>query len=147
MSDLERMAILDFVIGVLKEHERTLDSAVSRLEKNLKELRQTKRHSKFVLFSCTSWEDFREVSKRAEAISFKIEQQVTIRALKGSYMYEYKQASARYTYEYRQTPSVVDSQSKKDALPTDSEELRNWLARQLLVPKKKIIQGELSFFP
>ena len=136
MSDLERMATLDFVIGVLREHERALDSVSDRLEKSLKELRQTKRHSKFVLLSCTSWEDFKEVTKRVEAISFRVSPQVTVRALKGSYMYEYKQ-----------TPSTEDPRPTKDALPADTEELRNWLARQLHVSKKKVIQGELSFFP
>jgi len=136
MSDLERMATLDFVIGVLREHERALDSVSDRLEKSLKELRQTKRKSKFVLLSCTSWEDFKEVTKRAEAISFRVSPQVTVRALKGSCMYEYAQA-----------PSSEDSRSRKDALPTDPEELRNWLSRQLHASKRKILQGELSFFP
>ena len=136
MSDLERMATLDFVIGVLREHEKALDSVSDRMEKSIKELRQTKRQNKFVLFSCTSWEDFKEVANRAEAISFRAAPQVTVRALKGSYM-----------YEYVQTPSNENPRPKKDAFPADSEELRKWLARQLRVPKKKVIQGELSFFP
>ncbi len=136
MSDLERMATLDFVIGVLREHERTLDGIGDRLEKSLKEVRQSKRQSKFILFSCMSWEDFKEVAKKSEAISFRVSPQVTARALKGNYM-----------YEYIQTPISEDSKPTINSLPNDSEELRSWLARQLHVSKKKVIQGELSFFP
>jgi hypothetical protein len=134
MSDLERMDTLDFVIGVLKKHEKALDSISSRLERALRELRQTKRQGRFVLFSCTSWEDFKEVSRKAEAASFQINQNITIRTLKGSYMYEFTEPSSGQT----------DLKTKGLALPRGPEELRNRLTDELSISRKKIIQGELS---
>ena len=131
MSDLERMATLDFVIGVLKQHEKALDSISRRMEKTL---RQTKRQGKFVLFSCTSWEDFKEVSSKAEAVSFQVNQNIRIRALKGSNMYEFTEPSS----------SQADLKSKEWALPRCPEELRNRLAYELSISRKKIIEGELS---
>jgi len=137
MSDLERMATLDFVIGVLKEHEKALDSISNRLEKSLKDLKQTKRQGKFILFSCTSWTDFKEISRRAEAVSFQVDQNIAIRALKGSSMYEFKEPTSGQT----------EAEQRGWALPREPEELRERLAYELRISKKKIIHGELRLSP
>lgn len=134
MSDLERMATLDFVIGVLKEHEKALDSISRKLDKSLRDLSKARRQGKFVLFSCTSWEDFKEISKKAEAVSFQVEQNIMIRALKGSNMYEFTEPLS----------GQANSKLKGWALPRDPEELRDRLAYELHISKKKIIRGELS---
>ncbi len=137
MSDLERVATLDFIIGVLKEHEKALDSIGSRLERSLKDLRHSKRRTRLVLFSCASWDDFKEISSKAEAVSFRINSRITVRALKGNYLYEFSEPH----------PSQADSSTEKWVLPRDPKKLRDRLALELHVPKNKVIQGELSIFP
>ncbi|MEM2093959.1 MAG: hypothetical protein QXI32_01525 [Candidatus Bathyarchaeia archaeon] len=134
MSDLERVATIDFVISVLKEHEKALDSIGHQLKNELRNLRQVKKQARFIFFSCISWDDFKEVSQRAEAVSFRINTKTRIRALKGNYVYEFNEPQ-------------TDQPTEGWILPHNPAKLRDLLAQELHIPKKKVIQGELFVFP
>jgi len=140
MSDAERINALDFVISVLREHEKALDSIAQKLEEGLKSFREMPKQA-FTLFSCVRWSQFKEASEGAEAVSFKLDDELEIRALKGNFIYKYKEA----IFGREEEGGCGLLASLKPRL--DSEEVRDWTAKELKVPKNRVIEGEIRLSP
>jgi len=144
MSDSEKVTALDFVINVLREHEKALDSVARRLEEELKDLSDVKKgvvSKPSVLFLCIKWSDFKKASKGSEVISFSLNDELEVRALKDNILYEYKEAVLK------RTDSMECGLKGNMKLRLDAEEVRKWLAKELKVPSDRVMEGEIRFSP
>jgi hypothetical protein len=153
MYDSEKINALDLVISVLREHEKTLDSLIENLESVLKNFSATSEKTKTtaaktiegvkynVNILCDEWNEFREACTEAEAVSFRLDDKLSIKALQGKITYEYREPIRRHI-EIMGCEVPVKFQTH-----LDPSELRRVLSKELNVPEKRIIQGEISFPP
>lgn len=146
MSDSEKMNALDFVITVLKEHEKTLDFLIEKLESALKSFPGVSEEAKIVTAAqrsinvqCQEWSEFREACVKAEAVSFRIDGDLEIEALQGSVIYEYKEPTNGHIQTMR-CGIPVRFQTHLD--PCD---VRRVLSKELDVPENRIIRGHIQF--
>jgi len=157
MSDSEKMNALDFVINVLREHEKNLDALIGRLEEILSGLPTTvaeeeeieekaeeaKREAKAarvpVNILCESWSDFKDACSGAEIIAFNHNGVLSIKALHGNIIYEYREALPTHAGNL-QCGVPVRFQTNLDAA-----EIKKVLSRELNVPESRIIRGEIHF--
>ena len=151
MSDSEKMSALDFVISVLREHEKSLDAIEEKFEKLLSDLsalaakkgekpegaRPSGRSSIHV--SCMEWEEFRELCLEPEIVSFQIEDALKIKVLKGNMIYEYSEQIGRHL-ESLGCGIKVDFQASINPL-----KVKRFLSRELKVQENKIIHGDIQF--
>jgi hypothetical protein len=155
MSD-EEMDALDFVINVLREHEKNLDALISRLERILSRLptvvekeeigekaeeakKETGAAKVPVNILCESWSDFKSACSGAEIIAFNHDGVLSIKALHGNIIYEYREALLGHTGSL-QCGVPVKLQTNIDAA-----EIKRVLSRELKVPENRIIKGEINF--
>ncbi|MEM2341529.1 MAG: hypothetical protein QXX94_00500 [Candidatus Bathyarchaeia archaeon] len=155
MSDSEKMNALDFVINVLREHEKNLDALISRLEEILTELStkgeereieekaETKKAPKAigvpVNIICESWSDFKDACSGAEVITFHQNNALSIKALQGNIIYEYREALPTHLGSLR-CGIPVRLQANLDV-----SEIKKALSKELNVPESRIIKGEIQF--
>lgn len=171
MSDSEKMNALDFVINVLREHEKNLDILISKLEEIVSELpvaireiseisekpkeeekapapapaamvceSKGERISKApVKIICDDWSDFKEACRKAEIIAFHQNETLSIKALQGNIIYEYREMIP-IRVENMRCGISVRSQTFLDPL-----EVKRIIARELNLPENKIIKGEIQF--
>jgi len=153
MSDSERMSAVDFIISVLREHEKNLDSLIEKLDsisKNLSELTVSKKRSaaqvKYdghanIHITCEDWEEFRELCREAKTFSFHLDNELKIMALHGNTVYEYREPMPKRT-ERLECGIPVYFQAQ-----LSPEKIRRFLQRELNALNKKIIRGEIRFSP
>ncbi|MBS7607088.1 MAG: hypothetical protein QW502_03215 [Candidatus Bathyarchaeia archaeon] len=157
MSDSEKMNALDFVINVLREHEKNLDALISKLEELLaglptaiaetpeaeekpEEARKTpKAAGAPVNIVCESWSDFKEACNGAEIITFHQNGILSVKALQGNIMYEYREALPT------QIGSLQCGIPVRLQANLDASEIKKTLSRELSVPENRIIKGEMQF--
>ncbi|RJS84257.1 hypothetical protein CW706_04480 [Candidatus Bathyarchaeota archaeon] len=152
MSDSERMSAVDFIISVLREHEKNLDSLIDKLNsvsKNLIEATSKRKEPSQVRYEtrgnvyvrCENWEEFKELSKEADVLSFNLDDELKIVALHGNVIYEYREPIVgRIEYLGCGVPVYLQAQ-------LSPERIRKFLLRELKAPEKKIIRGEIRFSP
>ena len=153
MSDPERMSAVDFIISVLREHEKNLDSLIEKLDaisKNLSELTASKKKNETTVsynghanvhITCEDWEEFRELCKEAETFSFHLGNELRIMALHGNTIYEYKEPIPKHT-EHLECGVPIYFQAQ-----LNPEKIRRFLLRELNTSDKRIIHGEIQFSP
>ena len=152
MSDSERMSAVDFIISVLREHEKNLDSLIDKLNsvsKNLleitskrKEVSQGRYEARGNIYvRCEDWEEFKELSREADVLSFNLDGELKIVALYGNVIYEYRESIPGRT-EHLECGVPVYLQAQ-----LSPEKIRKFLLRELKVSEKKIIRGEIRFSP
>ena len=149
MTDPERMSALDFIISVLREHEKTLDSLVGRLENLSLRLTANKKNDMqsrhegggCVRILCENWEEFKELSREAEVFSFHLDGELKIMALQGNRIYEYSEPILNHM-GYLRNGIPIRFQAQ-----IDPEEIRKFLLRELNASGKKIIRGKILFSP
>lgn len=167
MSDSEKMNALDFVINVLREHEKNLDLLISKLEEIISELpvaireisedkekpkeeerktpaivceaKEEKVSKAPVKIICDDWSDFKEACRRAEIIAFHQNETLSIKALQGNIIYEYREMIPIRAENMRCGISV------RFQTILDPLEVKRTIARELNVPENKIIKGEIQF--
>lgn len=158
MSDSEKMSALDFVISVLKEHERTLDSLIEKFDGVLKHIPEApKRKTKArtapektkpvalvksnINVSCEEWDEFKEACMEAEAVSFQLDTELRITALHANIIYDYREP----------VPNRAESMGcgfpVKFKARLDPSEVSRFLSEELKVPENKIFRGEIRFSP
>ena len=149
MTDSERMSALDFIISVLREHEKTLDSLIERLE-NISLYLDTNKKNNIraryergcnVRILCEEWEEFKELSREAEVFSFHLGNELKIMALHGNRIYEYKEPILTHI-GYLKSGIPIRFQAQ-----LDPERIRKFLRKELNISGKKIIHGEIRFSP
>ena len=153
MSDPERMSAVDFIISVLREHEKNLDSLIEKLDaisKNLSELTASKKKNEATVsynghanvhITCEDWEEFRELCKEAETFSFHLGNELKIMALHGNTIYEYKEPIPKHI-EHLECGVPIYFQAQ-----LNPEKIRRFLLRELNTSDKRIIHGEIQFSP
>ncbi len=168
MSDSEKMNALDFVINVLREHEKNLDLLISKLEeivselpvaiREISEISEKPKEEKApapaamvceskgekiskaqVKIICDDWGDFKEACHRAEIIAFHQNETLIIKALQGNIIYEYREFIPIRVENMRCGISV------RSQTFLDPAEVKRAIARELNVPENKIIKGEIQF--
>ncbi len=136
-----KMDVLDFIIDTLREHEKHLDSLTERLEsfveafdekvgkKSIEQTMLLERtqpetpsiDSPLSVVECARWSDFREKSREAKVVTFKVsEKRLEVSCAHTDIIYRYM-----VTFE----PS--------------SERLKGWLSENLGVPKEKIVESRI----
>jgi hypothetical protein len=146
MFGSEKINALDLVISVLKEHEKTLDSLIEKLEDVLKDHSATSEKTKTttgakysVNILCDEWNEFREACIGAEAVLFRLDDRLSIKALQGRITYEYREPIHRHV-DIMGCEVPVKFQTH-----LDPSELKRVLSKELNVPENRIMQGEISF--
>lgn len=150
MTDPERMSALDFIISVLREHEKNLDSLIGKLENVSSQLLTNKRGisgpkhgvGSGIRILCEDWGEFKELSREARIFSFHFdENELKIAALHNNNMiiYEYRERISAPT-GYLNSGVPVDFQAR-----LDPDKIRGFLLRELNALDKKIIRGEIRF--
>ncbi len=144
MSDSEKINALDLVITVLKEHEKTLDSLIEKLENALKDFSAVSEKTKAITSArhnveilCEGWNEFREACTGAEAVSFQLDGKLRIKALQGNIIYEYMESAHRHV-KIMECGIPVKFQTY-----LDPAELKRVLSKELNVPENRIIQGKI----
>jgi hypothetical protein len=146
MFGSEKINALDLVITVLKEHEKTLDSLIEKLEDVLKDFSATSGKTKNptsieynVNIQCDEWNEFKEACIGAEAVLFRLNDKLSIKALQGRITYEYREPIHR-NVEIMGCEVPVKFQTH-----LDPSELKRVLSKELNVPENRIMQGEIRF--
>ena len=93
----EKVDVIDFIINVLREHEKTLDELVGRLEgafERLPEVRGAERIEKppAICVEIRGWDEFRSRCRGAPMVAFEADGRVfSIYAVKGGLVYTYSE--------------------------------------------------------
>ncbi len=146
MTESEKMSALDFIISVLKEHEKTLDSLIEKFESILQSISAiTKREEATpktegrIKIKCLEWSEFRDASEGAGIVSYQIGDKIKIQALKENVIYEYEETVPRHV-------GVMECGIKvKFKANLDPLNIKKSLSKELDVPEKQIIRGEVRF--
>ena len=145
MSDSEKINALDLVISVLKDHEKTLDSLIEKFENTLKDFSvggkaKTVTSTKYnVAIQCEKWSEFRDACRDADAVSFKLDEELEIKAIQGDILYEYVEpVHRRMEIMECGIPAKLQTQ-------LDPSELKRLLSKELNVPENRVIQGKIHF--
>ena len=144
--DMSTFNALDFVLSTLKDHEFALDVLIERLEQALKKLSEILEKidsSMYTLagatFSCEEWNEFKEASTGAQAVFYDLSGGLKIKAVKDNIIFEYKEPIQSCTESLRCGIQV------RFQANLDPQELKDFLSRELNVPKSRVIRGTVNF--
>jgi len=155
MSESEKIDVLDFVLNVLKEHEKMLDALTEKFEGVLKNLSavleglkptpgsETKPRAIVkcnINILCEEWGELKEACKRAEVVSFQLDDELRVSALQENIIYEYREA-----FPKRVESMKCGIPAKFQGSP-DQYEVRKFLSRELNVTENKIMKGQMQFY-
>ncbi|MHA1280584.1 MAG: hypothetical protein ACTSQ8_25790 [Candidatus Helarchaeota archaeon] len=137
---------LDFVLSTLRDHEFALDVLIERLEQSLKTLSETleKINSSMCMlaratFSCEEWNEFKDVCTGAQIVFYNLSGELKIRAVKDNIIYEFKEPIQSRIEKLR---CGVPASFQANINP---QELKDFLSRELNIPKEKVIRGTVKF--
>ena len=137
----EAFEALDFIINVLKQHEKDLDRLVAELGKNTEKLskignvsgnieRSEEReapaysHGPAVIVRCKRWEDFKALSADAETVTFL-----------------FKESERTFQIDALKKGKVLTYSGQ---LPQDMRLFTIWISRELKIPEERILEGVLA---
>ena len=187
----EKVDVIDLIINVLRDHEKSLDDLVSRLEKTLEKsapsaapaLARVEQARPMVSATLRRWQEFREKCIGAGIAAFDIEEKrFKASAVKDGvlYMYQEEMPDMEIRFKEKDDRAVIDGieiggaalvptvlrgrlecgldvsvKGSEIRLPDgvvvykvvydiDTEDARSWMAFQLKVDKKSVIQGKLQ---
>lgn len=105
MSSNEKIDVIDLIINVLREHEKTLDSLISKLETTIdsapkrddENVKQGIFQNKYSII-VNNWSEFKERSSRAELALFNMkDNRLTISVIKENFVYSYVESVSEIT--------------------------------------------------
>jgi hypothetical protein len=103
MSHADKVEVMDFLINVLKDHEKSLDTLISRAEGLLEENQgpsQIINNTPNLKISLRNWDDFREHALEAELICFDIKDSFFYcNAITETRIYQYTEKTPDVTVE------------------------------------------------
>ncbi len=150
MKTLAKVEALDFVIQVLKEHEKKLDRLAERLESVLGSLKRTREPEAIEearrlpempatasLMQHSNWLEFRRACSRAKILAFHLEEGViTMTCLAGNFVHLYSEPipKARVLLACGYETTGVSAQ-------LDRQDFRRWLSEQTGVRLEQISEG------
>ncbi|MEM3955667.1 MAG: hypothetical protein QW424_02810 [Candidatus Bathyarchaeia archaeon] len=150
MDDSGKMNTIDFIINVLKEHEKKMDALVSRLERissvlptivgeGKAERAETKVIRAHVNIICDNWNDFKSLCSGAEIVAFNQDANtLSIKALHENIVYEYRETLPAYA------GSLKCGIPLKLQVNIDASETKRILSKELNIPENRIIKGEIQ---
>lgn len=123
MSFDEKVDVIDLIINVLKEHEKTLDELISRLEEALSrslpatpvERRPIERP--VVTVEVRNWMEFRERCRDSRLAAFEVvDGRFRVSALKGDILYIYEEELPEMSIRFREEGerAIIDSIDLRD---------------------------------
>lgn len=186
----EKIDVIDLIINVLKDHEKTLDELVSKLEETLAgavslpaaAVRTEVRRPR-VSVVVRRWAEFRERCTEADIVAFDIEdKQFRVSAVKGGVLFSYQEEMPDMEIRFREkeekaviegidisspglVPTVLRGQLRcglevsvkgtelklpnggavyKVIYDIEADTATAWLAGQLQVEKRKVLQGKIQ---
>ena len=105
MSSNEKIDVIDLIINVLREHEKTLDTLISKLEvtldstpkKSEENVKQILHHNNFRII-VNNWSEFKERTSKAELAAFNMkDNKLKISVIKESFVYSYIESVSEIT--------------------------------------------------
>ncbi|MCX6656631.1 MAG: hypothetical protein NTY03_16150 [Candidatus Bathyarchaeota archaeon] len=105
MSSNEKIDVIDLIINVLREHEKTLDTLISKLEttiesapkKDNENVKQVLYNNKYSIIVNT-WSEFKERSSKADLAVFSMkDNKVKISVIKENFVYSYVESVSEIT--------------------------------------------------
>ena len=105
MSSNEKIDVLDLIINVLREHEKTLDTLISKLEvaldstpkKSEENVKQILHYNNFRII-VNNWSEFKERTSKAELAAFNMkDNKLKICVIKESFVYSYIESVSEIT--------------------------------------------------
>ena len=105
MSSNEKIDVIDLIINVLREHEKTLDTLISKLETTIdsapkkgdESVKQVLYNNKYRLIVNT-WSEFKERSSKADLAVFNMkDNKLTISVIKENFVYSYVESVSEIT--------------------------------------------------
>jgi len=105
MSSNEKIDVIDLIINVLREHEKTLDTLISKLEvtldstpkKSEENVKQILHHNNFRII-VNNWSEFKERTSKAELATFNMkDNKLKISVIKESIVYSYIESVSEIT--------------------------------------------------
>ncbi|RLG08921.1 MAG: hypothetical protein DRN64_04540 [Thaumarchaeota archaeon] len=155
MSSLRRFQdkidVLDLIINVLKDHEKSLSDFIEKMDTFIKEVSVfkkvygksgisrprmfTQRDNRNIIFvECERWSDFKEVSMGARLVAFEVRDGgLHITSISDGFIFKH----------LHKLPSseAVTSLSPESL---DVGNVKCWLSDELKVPENRIVEGHLS---
>src|SRR4030042_3925752 len=105
MSSNEKIDVIDLIINVLREHEKTLDTLISKLETTIdsapkkgdESVKQVLYNNKYRLI-VNNWSEFKERSSKADLAVFNMkDNKLTISVIKENFVYSYVESVSEIT--------------------------------------------------
>jgi hypothetical protein len=105
MSSNEKIDVIDLIINVLREHEKTLDTLISKLEvaldstpkKSEENVKQILHYNNFRII-VNNWSEFKERTSKAELAAFNMkDNKLKICVIKESFVYSYIESVSEIT--------------------------------------------------
>jgi hypothetical protein len=129
MSQTDKVEVMDFLINVLKDHEKNLDSLITRAEELLiesqKENNLAKNQQKLKI-SIKYWEDFCECTPYAELVCFDLIDSIFYCDI----------ITDKKIYQYNEKAHTQYILNTLDTI--------NWLSKELGIHRDFIIQGNIT---
>ncbi len=105
MSSNEKIDVIDLIINVLREHEKTLDTLISKLEVTLDSTpKKSEENGKQILhynnfrIIVNNWSEFKERTSKAELAAFNMkDNKLKISVIKESFVYSYIESVSEIT--------------------------------------------------
>ena len=174
MSQLEKVEIMDLLINILKDHEKSLDTLITRMEYLMDERiltnfrKKSQTSSNIVVLK--NWKHFCEISQSSEMVFYNIsEQNFKIFSNKDYYIYEYYEKFPEFILEESKNEKNISElegfkklkfklkmgleieiklrpfeNEFKFDFTFDEDYIRNWLSKKLNFPKNCIFYGHLK---
>ncbi|MBD3206511.1 hypothetical protein GF319_09235 [Candidatus Bathyarchaeota archaeon] len=170
MNQLEKVEIMDLLINILKDHEKSLDTLINRMEnllyKNIKNSKKGKIYSQIMVLN--DWDQFCQLSRSSEMVFYNIIDKTFSIVLKvNDCIFEYNEKIPEFILEEPQSKKVtklndfrklklkngleiqlkflpIENDMKRKFLSND-DYIINWISTQLDIPKKLIFYGHLKY--
>ena len=106
MSSNEKIDVIDFIINILKEHEKSLDTQIARMEEILNDKNIGTKSDKtssidkdrIIRVDINNWNEYQEKTNKPEIASFDIiNDEFIINVIKRNILYYYKESISEVT--------------------------------------------------
>ena len=171
MSLFDKVEVMDFLINVLKDHEKSLDALISRAENVLAENEEKLgvnggSHDSPIKIVLKDWPEFKRRVENVELVCFDLLDQVFIVSVKTRQkVYEYREKVPEHVLEVTSPEKAYgDSLQRKDRLKIglelvckkeagneqkmtsdiDPQYTRKWLSGELGVHQDFIVCGDIE---
>ncbi len=142
MSNADKVEVMDFLINVLKDHEKSLDILISRAEDILKEnpnQHQVMKNGPKLKISLKNWDDFRDRALDSELVCFDlIDTTFYCDVITESKIYQYTEETPEVTLEVENNNNIVLSGLEMSNLDEKTSLLNGKLSMGLEIYAKRV---------